>query len=68
MADYAALKNHQEKLIRKALQGSVFLAPSSADVITNLTAYTAGPPAGIGRRRQAPEHSSREDQAIRQTP
>lgn len=40
MADYAALKKHQENLIRKALQGSVFLAPSTAAVITNLTQKT----------------------------
>ena len=48
MPSYDALKNKQAELIRKALDGSVFLAEMSADPITNLTQYTAavvGPPA-----------------------
>lgn len=44
---YDALKNKQQALIRKALDGSVFLAPSSADPITNLTAMSADTPAVI---------------------
>lgn len=48
MADYQALKNKQTELIRKALDGSVFVAPISADAIDELTTYTppvVGPPA-----------------------
>lgn len=37
MPNYAALKNTQQQLIRKALQGSVFLAPVTADPIAELT-------------------------------
>lgn len=37
MADYTALQNKQNELIRKALDGSAFLAPITADPITNLT-------------------------------
>lgn len=44
MADYESLKNKQNQLIRKALEGSVFVAPYAADAITDLTTYTAGPP------------------------
>lgn len=47
MANYDALKNKQQELIRKALEGSVFLADIGAAAITNLTTYTAGPPAVI---------------------
>ena len=47
MADYEALKNKQTELIRKALDGSVFVADVTAAAITNLTTYTAGPPAVI---------------------
>lgn len=47
MANYDALKNKQTELIRKALDGSVFLADVTAGAITNLTTYTAGPPAVI---------------------
>jgi hypothetical protein len=46
--DYAALKNKQNELIRKALDGSVFLADISADPIASLTEYVeavVGPPA-----------------------
>jgi hypothetical protein len=39
---YEALKNKQQELIRKALDGSVFLADVTADPIANLTEYTAG--------------------------
>lgn len=44
MADYEALKNKQAELIRKATDGSAFIAPVTADAIVSLTAYTAGPP------------------------
>lgn len=44
MADYEALKNKQAELIRKALDGSVFLADITKAAITDLTSYTAGPP------------------------
>lgn len=47
MADYEALKNKQTELIRKSLDGSVFLADVAADAIASLTTYTAGPPAVI---------------------
>lgn len=47
MPNYEQLKNKQAELIRKALDGSVFLAPVTADPITALTTYTAGPPAVI---------------------
>lgn len=47
MADYEALKNKQTELIRKALDGSVFVADVTADAIANLTSYTAGPPVVI---------------------
>ena len=48
MADYDALKNKQTELIRKALDGSVFIADIASDAIANLTTFTAavtGPPA-----------------------
>ena len=44
---YEALKNKQTELIRKALEGSVFLADVTADPIAALTTYTAGPPVVI---------------------
>jgi hypothetical protein len=44
---YEALKNKQTELIRKALEGSVFLADVTADPIAELTTYTAGPPVTI---------------------
>jgi hypothetical protein len=47
VATYDALKNKQNELIRKALDGSVFLADISADAIDDLTTYTAGPPVVI---------------------
>jgi hypothetical protein len=47
VADYEALKNKQTELIRKALDGSVFVAPVTADAIAALTTYTAGPPVVI---------------------
>lgn len=37
MADWESLKNHQNALIRKALEGSVFVAPYSATGITSVT-------------------------------
>ena len=48
MPSYEALKNKQAELIRKATDGSAFVAPVSASPITTLTTYTAavaGPPA-----------------------
>lgn len=47
MADYEALKNKQTELIRKALDGSVFVADVLADAIASLTTHTAGSPAVI---------------------
>lgn len=47
MPQYETLKNKQTELIRKALDGSVFIADITADLIANLTTYTAGPPAVI---------------------
>jgi hypothetical protein len=44
---YEELKNKQTELIRKALEGSVFLADIGALPIADLTTYTAGPPAVI---------------------
>lgn len=38
---YDALKNKQNELIRKALDGSVFLADVAADAISDLTVYNA---------------------------
>ena len=48
MPSYETLRNKQSELIRKAMDGSVFLAPITATPITSLTTYTAaitGPPA-----------------------
>lgn len=47
MPDYSALKNKQAELIRKSLDGSVFLAPLTAGAITELTQFTAGTPGVI---------------------
>lgn len=47
MPNYEALKNKKNELIRKALEGSVFGAPVTADPIADLTTYTAGPPVVI---------------------
>jgi hypothetical protein len=47
VANYEALKNKQTELIRKALDGSVFVADIAAAAIANLTTYTVGPPAVI---------------------
>lgn len=47
MANYADLRNKQGELIRKANDGSVFLANIDADPIANLTTYVAGPPPTI---------------------
>ena len=44
MPSYEALKNKQTELIRKSLDGSVFLADITADPIASLTSYVAGPP------------------------
>lgn len=42
MPSYDALKNKQRELIRKAVKGSAFLAPLSADPIAALTSTVAG--------------------------
>jgi hypothetical protein len=47
VADYEALKNKQNELIRKALDGSVFVADATEAAIAALTTYTAGPPVVI---------------------
>lgn len=47
MPSYDTLKNKQQELIRKALDGSVFIADATAPAITTLTTYTAGPPVTI---------------------
>ncbi len=44
---YEALKNKQTELIRKALEGSVFIGDINVSPITTLTTYTAGPPVSI---------------------
>jgi hypothetical protein len=44
MPRYEDLANKKNELIRKALDGSVFGAPVTADPIADLTTYTAGPP------------------------
>lgn len=44
MADYEALKNKQTELIRKALDGSVFVGDVSVDPITDLTQATGTAP------------------------
>lgn len=44
---YADLRNKQAELIRKALDGSAFIAPLTADPIAALTKYVAGPPVVI---------------------
>lgn len=42
MPTYDAVSNKKRELIRKALKGSVFLAPITADPIDNLTVKTSG--------------------------
>lgn len=42
---YTDLRNKQAELIRKALDGSCFIAPLSVAAPTTLTTYVAGPPA-----------------------
>lgn len=46
VASYEQLKNKQTELIRKALEGSVFLSDISAPAITTLTVYSASAAAG----------------------
>lgn len=41
MSNYEALKNKQTELIRKALDGSVFLSDITAPAVTDLTVYSA---------------------------
>lgn len=47
MPSFDTLKKKQTELIRKAVDGSVFVAPMTAPVITTLTTYSAGPPVVI---------------------
>jgi hypothetical protein len=47
VADYEALKNKQTELIRKALDGSVFIGDVTVDPITNLTIATGTAPVVI---------------------
>lgn len=47
MASYTSLRNKQAELIRKAIDGSVFIAPETATAITDLTTHTPGPPVVI---------------------
>jgi hypothetical protein len=44
MAGFADLRNKRNELIRKATDGSLFVAEGTADDVTSLTTYTAGPP------------------------
>lgn len=44
MPSYEALKNKQTELIRKALEGSVFVSPPDADPIADLTVVTGVDP------------------------
>jgi len=44
---YKDIRHKQAELIRKALDGSVFIAPLRQAVPTTLTTYTAGPPVVI---------------------
>jgi hypothetical protein len=44
---YADIREKQAELIRKALDGSAFIAPLTSTVLTTLTKYTAGPPVVI---------------------
>lgn len=46
MPNYDALRNKQTELIRKALDGSVFIAPVSAGAITSLTQLTGAATGG----------------------
>lgn len=48
MPSYDILKNKQAELIRKATDGSVFVAKSTAAAIAALTELVPGPPAVIG--------------------
>jgi hypothetical protein len=48
VAGYDTLKNKQAELIRKALDGSVFVADLAADPIAELTVAVVGPPATVG--------------------
>lgn len=41
---YAAIASKQQSLIRKALDGSVFIAPYSATAVTSITADSSGSP------------------------
>jgi hypothetical protein len=43
MGTYSALRDKKNQLIRKARDGSVFIAPYSAPTIANLTTNTSGP-------------------------
>ena len=47
MAGFADLRDKKNELIRKATDGSLFVAEGTAGLITSLTTYTAGPPVVI---------------------
>lgn len=47
MAGFADLRDKKNELIRKATDGSLFIAEGTATLITSLTTYTAGPPVVI---------------------
>lgn len=47
MSDLTALQNRQQTLIRKALNGSVWLAPYSATTITTLTSGAGATPTAL---------------------
>lgn len=55
MPNYEALKNKQNELIRKALDGSVFLAPIAALPIVNLTTATGTAPNQVISLTELPE-------------
>lgn len=47
MAGFADLRDKKNELIRKATDGSLFVAEGDAPLVTSLTTYTAGPPVTI---------------------
>lgn len=47
MPDFAALQKKKAEHIRKAQNGSAFIAPVTSPAIASLTSYTAGPPAVV---------------------
>lgn len=47
MAGFADLRDKKNELIRKATDGSLFVAEGDAPLVTSLTTYAAGPPVTI---------------------